>query len=222
MCDVAVPLPKCATCVAEEQAELREKLSLTTDHSLITARLEQLEEDALLTDDAMAALEEERLEAVRVGTGLGAVQSEQSRRYDLLRERKLQARDYLPREAGVQDFRKWDMETLLSDTWAFNPSPAVRRRLAGNPTLPVGVLAVLARDHDRDVLGRVMENPNAEWVCFFRVAGNPHAKGGMAEILCGLKAMFLPETPEENPAVDAAMADLTLEEKLQVVRFLNS
>lgn len=226
MCDVVPPMPRCQPCVAEEQEELREKLELTPDHPLLMTRLEQLEEDHLLSVQAMGELEEDRQRTLTAGEDMRPLSDEQTRRFGLLNVRELQARRYLPRVAGQVNFTTWDVEPLLSDTWAFNPSVAVRRRLAANPSVPAEVLSVLARDYDRDVLDGVMSNPARDWVCFFRVVVNPHAKGGMAEIRCLLQATSLPSAPGEDPAVDAAMTvvmdEMTVEEKVRLISFLRA
>ena len=219
MCDVAVPLPRCTDCNDAERAVLAEKLRLTPKHPLIEARLAQLDVDELLSVEALASLSARRVAAIEAGEDFRDLNRQETERHGMRRERELQARSHLVAIALTEDFGAYPLDLVLS-AWASHPSPAVRRRVASNPKTPVKALEVLARDYDRDVLGAVMSNPAHGWGCFFRVAANPHAAGGMAEVLCLLTAATLPPAPDDREHVDAALAELSATEKLNIVRFL--
>lgn len=220
MCDVAVPLPKCADCVATERAVLRDKLLLTPGHPLIEARLKQLAEDELLRDDALAALDAERAAVARSGGVTRELSQRQSELCVKRQERQMWAGRSRLLVASNDDFSTYPLDVVLSD-WASHPSVELRRRLAANSSVPMPVSEVLARDYDRDVLANVMRNPNRSWGCFFRVAANPHAVGGLAEVLCLLTAATMPPPEAERAASDEALEGLTVTERLRLVRFLN-
>lgn len=220
MCDVAVPLPKCADCVATERAELEDKLLLTPWHPLIEARLKQLDEDELLRDAALAALDAERAVVARSGGVARELSKRQSELTVKRQEREMWAGRSRLLVASNDDLSTYPLDVVLS-AWASHPSVKLRRRLAANSSVPAPVLEVLARDYDRDVLANVMLNPNRSWGCFFRVAANPHAVGGLAEVLCLLTAATLPPPETERAASDEALEALTVTEKFRLVRFLN-
>lgn len=221
MCDVVVPMPKCSDCVAVEVRLLKEKLRVTPEHPLIEARLLQLSEDELLTAEVLSDLREQAAAAVLEGEDGDVVRSlisEESRRLNAVRGRELVARSVFVKIAHTEDFSGYPLDAV--EAVASHPNSVVRRRLASNPSTPVEVLELLARDYDRDVLGAVMMNPNHNWDCFFRVAANPHAVGGLAEVFCLTEAMLLPPSSDERDAVDRALAGLTVSEKVRVSQFL--